>query len=176
MANEDPGGNFVAADFYADLRAVMVMAMPGSCPDSARTRLLAGEAVPVADFGSPDPAEDWPTFLFAPSAAGGDVDETGEPWDWQAAGPPPDPMDGALRVACSVVELAVQSTRAVGTPVGAFNSDRGIIVLFEPEYTQVAEFVEVRIGGASYLRGKQLRPVGLFDAGVRRIELDARDT
>lgn len=178
MAGQDPAGIFVGAEFRVGLRNPMLMGIEGpTLPAALRTRLLAGEAIPLTDLADPSIAANWPTFHYADPRTYPSADSTGAPWSWAATatGAPVPTPKVAL---CGIQELGVtiQSTRGVGTSLGTLESDRVILVLFDEEYTALGDWVTAELGeNVLYDRGKELRPVGMWEVGVHRIECGARD-
>lgn len=170
------------AEAILALRGAMLMGLPGTPNDAVIARLLLGRAVPVADFGTPDPCHQWPTFHFADMREAAVVDHAGAAYGLTDPGAvllgtaPPEPV----RILCGLVELGVtiQSTRATGTPIGAIDSDRQLLHLFHDEWEALAgigEWVTVDVSGNEYRRGKELEERALFDIVFHRIEIVARD-
>lgn len=150
MAGEDPDGLFDPEEFYADIRAAMLMGTPNAVEERVTFHFQD-----VIDHNAP-------------------VDDTNNPYDWEDPDPPAEGTEDStppgLQVTC-IVDWE-QTTAEEETRIGDFKRERGVIVILGPEWDQVQDFTHVVIDGDRYNRGTKVTH-GLYGADVHLVNIEA---
>jgi hypothetical protein len=161
VAGADPSGSFSADETRQNLRATMLLGLPG------------------------DPAKR-PIFLFPRERSYAPADDAGQPWDWsQAASGDSDDPGPARTVTCGDDDGQVVcaweagggrgGTQSNETPFGDFDQSRLVLTILDADFELIDGFNRVIIGGNRYRRVYEMPNIGLWDLDVHQVIVEAID-